>query len=250
MITDYWFYAAAIPAMVTLGLAKGGFNAIGILVVPIMAIAISPITAAGIALPILIVSDAVALVLYRSTFDRRTLVIMLPGAMLGILIGWLTAAWGSENLIRLIIGLLAVMFSLNYWLSGSRRAEPGQHNVTAGAFWGTVAGFTSFVSHAGGPPYQMYVAPLRFSPTVFAGTHVIMFTVINAVKVVPFFMLGQFSAANLSTSAALLTISVPATFVGAALVRRFEIGAYYRFVYVAMALVGVYLVGDAIMTIL
>ena len=249
MIYDPWFYAAAVPAMIALGLAKGGFSAIGFLVVPIMAITISPITAAGITLPIMIISDIVALVLYRNAFDGRTLVIMLPGALLGILIGWLAAAWVNEDLIRLIVGLLAVLFSLSYWLSAARRQAPASHDARKGVFWGTVAGFTSFVSHAGGPPYQMYVAPLRLSPTVFAGTHVIMFAVMNTVKVVPFFMLGQLSATSLSTSAVLLTVSVPMTFAGAALVRRFETAAYYRLVYALMLLVGIYLIADAFVSI-
>ena len=62
MISDPWFYAAAIPAMLVLGLAKGGFGIIGLLCVPILAIVISPVQAAGITLPILILSDMVALV--------------------------------------------------------------------------------------------------------------------------------------------------------------------------------------------
>ncbi len=66
----------------------------------------------------------------------------------------------------------------------------------------------------------MYAVPLRLQPRIFAGTSVIAFAVINAVKLVPYFFLGQFDAANLTTSAILLPISIPATFAGVWLVKR------------------------------
>ena len=79
MINDPWFYAAAIPAMIVLGLSKGGFATIGLLAVPIMALVISPVQAAGITLPILVLSDIVAVVSYLARLRRATLKIMLPG---------------------------------------------------------------------------------------------------------------------------------------------------------------------------
>ena len=75
--------------------------------------------------------------------------------------------------------------------------------MAKGVFWGAVSGFTSFVSHAGGPPYQIYVTPLRLAPRIFAGTMVVFFFIVNALKLVPYFFLGQFARANLLTSAVL-----------------------------------------------
>ena len=132
------------------------------------------------------------------------LLIMLPGAMVGITIGWLTAAWVTEHEIRLIVGLASVGFALLYWFRHRRSATAAKPNILKGGFWGGVTGFTSFVSHAGGPPFQIYAAPLRLDPRIFAGSSVIFFAVVNAVKVVPYFFLGQFSAENLLTSAILL----------------------------------------------
>ena len=71
MIADPWFYAAAIPAMIILGLSKGGFGAIGMLTVPILALVISPVQAAAIVLPILVLSDIVAVVSYRGIYDAN-----------------------------------------------------------------------------------------------------------------------------------------------------------------------------------
>ena len=246
MITDFWFYAAAIPAMVVLGLSKGGFPAPGILTVPLLALVISPVQAAAIVLPILVLSDIVAVISYRGLFDARTLKIMLPGAVVGIAIGWWTAAWVTEHDIRLIVGLISVVFALNYWFRGRISQRPHGHNAAAGGFWGVVTGFTSFVSHAGGPPFQMYAVPLRLAPRVFAGTSVILFAVVNAVKVVPYFLLGQFDATNLETSAVLLPVSIPATFLGIWLVKVLDATVFYRVVYIFIFMIGLYLVWEGL----
>src|SRR5438876_68065 len=108
MISDPWFYAVAVPAVICLGLAKGGFTAVGILFVPMMALRISPVQAAGITLPILVLSDVVALVSYRRIYDWITLKIMVPGALVGIGIGWLTAAYVTEAEIRMIVGIVSL----------------------------------------------------------------------------------------------------------------------------------------------
>lgn len=249
MLSDPWFYVAAVPAMILLGLSKGGFTIMGMLAVPLLSLVMSPIQAAGITLPILILSDLVAVFSYWGIFDKRTLAIMLPGALVGILIGYLTAAWVTENEIRLIVGLISVLFALNYWFRHRLRPEPHGHNVAQGSFWAVVTGFTSFVSHAGGPPFQMYAVPLRLAPRLFAGTSVILFAMINAVKTVPYFLLGQFDAQNLTASAVLLPISVPATFAGVWLVKRIDMVSFYRIVYASIFLVGVYLVFEALVAI-
>jgi uncharacterized membrane protein YfcA len=115
-----------------------------------------------------------------------------------------------------------------------------------GTFWGAVAGFTSFVSHAGGPPFQLYTVPLRLEPRIFAGTTTIVFAIINAFKTVPYFFLGQFDTANLTASAVLLPISIPATFFGVWRVKKIELEAFYKIVYLLIFVVGVYLVWEGL----
>jgi uncharacterized membrane protein YfcA len=246
MIHDPWFYIAAIPAMIILGVSKGGFTVIGILAVPILAIVISPVQAAGITLPILVLSDIVAIITYRRLYDLGVLKVILPGALLGILIGWLTAAWVTEHQIRLIVGLVSVLFALDYWFRAKKRVDPHPPNTAKGLFWGTVTGFTSFVSHAGGTPYQIYVAPLRLEPLVFAGTTVIVFAVINAVKLVPYFFLGQFDSENLLTAAIISPIALVSVLLGIWLVKNIDPKAYYDLVYALIFLVGLFLVWEGV----
>jgi uncharacterized protein len=74
-------------------------------------------------------------------------------------------------------------------------AYRGQHDA-----WGSVAGFTSTMAHAGDPPVAVYLLPQRLPPRVFAGTMAIVFAVMNHAKLVPYAWLGQLRAGNLLTS--------------------------------------------------
>ncbi|KGF67658.1 membrane protein [Hoeflea sp. BAL378] len=251
MMTDPYFYAAAIPAVVMVGLSKGGFGgAMALLGVPLMSLTISPVQAAAILLPILVVMDMVSLWSWRSHKDAKTLVIMLPGALVGIAIGWATAAWVTVPMIKLIVGAVALWFVWRYLAqtmaaarSGTSQAARG-HRPVQGVFWGVVSGFTSFVSHAGGPPYQVYTLPLRQDPKTYTGTSVRFFAVINAIKLAPYFALGQFDATNLSTSLALAPIAPVATLTGAYLVRRMKPEIFYPFMYVMVLLAALKLIWD------
>lgn len=245
MIDDPWFYAAALVAVSLTGLSKGGFGgAIGMLAVPIMALVISPIQAAGIMLPILIVMDGVSLLYYRSTFDRRTLAVMLPASILGIGIGWLMAAHVDDNAVSLLVGFISVAFALNYWFGDRLRQQPAQHSTPKGAFWGLVTGFTSFVSHTGGPPFQMYTLPLRLPPQLFVGTSVVFFAITNVVKLIPYFFLGQFDAENLETSAVLFPLAAVTTVLGIWIVKKIDQKVFYGISYVTIFLIGLKLVYD------
>jgi uncharacterized membrane protein YfcA len=246
MIDDPWFYAAAVPAMIILGLAKGGFGVVGILTVPVLSIVVSPVQAAGITLPILILSDLVALASYWRSWDRSVLATMLPGAIVGILVGWATAAWVTEDAIRLIVGAVSVAFAADYWIRRRRETQARPANTVKGAVWGGLSGFTSFVSHAGGPPFQVYAAPLRMDPRRFAATSIVFFAIVNAVKTVPYFFLGQFHTENLAMSAVLLPVSIPATFLGVWLVRRIHLRVFYEITYGLIFVVGLYLVTDGL----
>jgi uncharacterized membrane protein YfcA len=252
ILSDPWFYAAALPAVLLVGLSKGGFGgAMALLGVPLMALVISPIQAAAILLPILIVMDIVSLWTWRGSSDRKTLVYMLPGALTGIGIGWMTAAVVTADMVRLIVGSVALLFVLR-WLaqishrlwSGNDHGKPSRQIASAGLFWGAVSGFTSFVAHAGGPPYQIYALPLRQSPALYTGTSVVFFAVVNAVKLVPYFALGQFDATNLTASLILMPVAPLATLAGAWIVRRMRPEIFYPFMYAMMLMVGAKLVWD------
>lgn len=243
MIADPAFYAVAVPAVLAAGLAKGGLGGFGMLSTPLLALAVSPLQAAAILLPILLVMDATAVWAYWRVYDWRSLVILIPASLIGIGAGWAVAASVDPDTVRLVVGAIAVGFALNHWF-GARGLEPARHNPVKGTFWAAVSGFTSFVAHAGLPPLQVYMLPLQLDRRIFAGTCVLFFAFVNAAKVVPYFLLGQFSAENLATAAVLAAAAPLATVLGARLVRVVPHDLFYRLTFALLFLVGVKLMWD------
>lgn len=213
------FWMVATLAAVLVGLGKGGVPVVAMLSVPMLALVISPVAAAGLVLPIYVVSDMFGLWVYRRAFDRRVLAILVPATTLGVGLGWATARLVSEDLVAGIVGLIGAVFAANLLLRRGAEPEARHARVLPGLFWGAATGFTSFVSHAGAPPYQVYVMPLRLTKLVFAGTSTILFAYVNAIKLVPYWALGQFSPENLKVAALLMLPAALAVFAGQRLVQ-------------------------------
>ena len=260
MIDDPLFYLAAIPAVVLTGLSKGGLGAaFGLAAVPILALVISPVRAAGLMLPILLISDVVAMWSYRRNFSADLIWHLMPAAIAGTLFGWATARYVSDDALRLVVGILAIVFVARIWLmeraharkvaAGTAIGEPLPTGKSAlgAAIWGTLTGYTSFVAHAGGPPFQTYVQPMRLSPMLFAGTSAIFFGALNMMKVIPYAMLGQFSAENLVMSAILAPLTVGSTYVGVKLVKGIDERLFYRILTLSVFAVGLKLIYDGAM---
>jgi uncharacterized protein len=240
MITDPLFYAVAIPAVILLGFAKGGFAGLGLLAVPLMSLTISPVQALAIVLPILLVQDAISVWAYRHSWDPINLKRLLPGATIGVGLGYALAAYVPEQAIALVLGLISVVFAIRRLLleRGGNLPKARSAGVRGGWFWGMLSGFTSMVAHAGGPPFQVYILPQRLHRDLMVGTGAIFFAILNVLKVGPFILLGQFSTENMSTSAMLFPLAVAATFVGVWLVRRVKSDRFYTFIYILLIFVG------------
>jgi len=247
MLTDPVFYLLAIPAVALMGLAKGGFSGVGAMSMPLLALAISPVQAAAILLPILIVQDAVSVWAFRRDWDRKILLAMIPGALVGIVAGYLLAAKVSAEAILAVLGAISILFAVQrLWASrGGRIAAPANSPAWVGSLFGVAAGFTSQIAHAGGPPFQMYVLPKNLPPASLIGTTAIFFATINWLKVPAYAALGQFTRDNLLTAAALTPLAIATTFAGVWLVRRVEAERFYTLIYVLMILVGGQLLWEA-----
>ncbi|MEX2501841.1 MAG: sulfite exporter TauE/SafE family protein [Trueperaceae bacterium] len=238
---------AGCVAVALVGMSKGGLGgAFGMLGVPVLALVMPPVQAAALLLPLLLMMDAVGLWSWRGYFHRPTLVAMLPAAGVGISLGWLTAAATPEALVRLIVGLVALAFVVRSVLPRRAAVVASEPRRASARFWGALSGFTSFVAHAGGPPFQVHALPLRLDPKVFTGTSVIFFAVVNAVKVVPYAALGQFDARTLASAVVLLPLAVVAVRAGVAIVRRMRPAVFYPFMYAMVALVSLRLIYDGV----
>ncbi len=243
MISDPVFYAVAIPAVLLTGISKGGFgSALGGVGVPLMALAISPVQAAAILLPVLCLMDLVGVRVYYGKWDWENLKIMVPGALLGVAIGTLTFGMLSEDVIRILIGAIAVAFTLNAWFGRAARDHVAGRSVIKGTFWSGVSGLTSFLAHAGGPPAMVYLLPQRLDKVAYVATISVFFTVINAVKLVPYAWLGQFSTANLSTSLALAPLVPLGVWFGIWLQERIDTTWFYRIARICLLATGLQLI--------
>ncbi len=240
------FWLLAVVAAMFIGLSKGGLPMAGAISVPILALQISPVTAAGLLLPVYVVSDMFGLWAYRKSFNARVLVIVGAAATFGIGIGWATAAWVDERWVTLIVGLIGLSFVANRVIQHRKLTEAKPVRVGPGLFWGAVAGFTSFVSHSGGPPYQVYTLPLKMPRTVYAGTATIAFAYINALKLVPYFFLGQLSFDNLRIAAVLAIPAAAAVFLGVWLVKVMSEQRYYGLIFSLLFVLSLKLVWDGL----
>jgi uncharacterized membrane protein YfcA len=237
------FYAAAVPAVIFVGLSKGGFAGLSLISLPLLTLVSPPIRAAAIMLPILIVQDVVSVWAYRHDFDKRVVAILVSGATIGIAIATAFAARVSDAAVLLFVGAIGAGFVLYSWLPRvARRDKPQPARLFRGLFWGACCGFTSFIANAGGPPFQVYALPLRLKPQTFAGCQTMVFAVVNLIKLAAFFALGQVSFDNFAISATLFPVAIVATFAGVWLVRRVQSAAFYKIVYGLTLVVGLKLI--------
>lgn len=253
MVDPFWFFMLAIPVVLLVGIAKGGFaGGLGMLAVPILTLMVDPRMAAAIMLPILCVMDIFTVWQYRKNWDARTLKILIPGALVGIAVGGLTFSLMNGDMIRIIVGVMALYFVGNYWFTqrrGSAVKSQGHHPVKGGVL-GALSGFTSFIAHAGGPPLSQYLFPLRLDKTVMVATSVMFFIIVNYVKLIPYAWLGQLSVDNLKMSLYLMPFAPIGVWLGIWLHNRVSNRIFYIICYSLLFLVGLRLLAEGLITLL
>ena len=259
MILDSSFYLFAVPAVLLVGISKGGdggsFGMIGVL---LMTLIVSPTETAGILLPILIAMDLVSVWIYRRSWDRQNFSLLATGAIIGIFVGSITARAIDDDIIRILIGGLSLGFLLNQYiqkniqrkssftLSGKDKYSNKLSNQISGLGWGAVGGFASFLTHAGGPAFQFHMLPQQLSPRLYVGTSAVFFAFTNVVKIVPYFWLGMLNQGNFHISAGLLPLAPIGVFVGFKLLTYIPKQAFYRFADGMLMVVGIKLLIDVI----
>ena len=244
---DPSFVAITVIAVLIVGLSKSGLlGSLGMVGVPLLSLVMPARDAAGMMLPVLLAMDAIAVYTYRKEFDRRLLAIMLPGAAVGTLLGWLLWAFVSDDAVLLFVGVVTLLFVLDALLPLRTKLEGLPPSRPWGSFWGGLAGFPSFISHTGGPPFQIYALPQRLPPAVYAGTSAVFFAIVNTAKLVPYFFLGQLNVHNLQLSAALIPVGIVGVLIGIVLVRRISVKWFYRIAYWLVFLLALKLVWDGV----
>lgn len=252
-ITDPLFYLVAIPAVLIVGIGKGGFaGGLGVIAVPLLALVISPVQAAGIMLPILCIMDVTGVRAWLRRWDRRLMARLVPPAILGIIVGALTFRYVTDASLQILIGAMALVFSLRYWLGG-RAGGGGRFSLPdrpACWLWSSLSGYTSFVAHAGGPPLMIYLLPKNLDKSVFVGTVTIYFAAVNYAKLIPYGLLGQLSAQNLGTSLALAPVAIIGVKLGVWMHDRVDAVLFNKLMYMFLFGTGVKLLWDGLSNLL
>ncbi len=249
-MNDPVFILVATLAVFIVALSKSGLlGSMGMVGVPLLSLVMPAREAAGMLLPVLLVMDAIGLLAYRGQFNQKILITMLPGALLGVVIGWTLFSFVSDDAVLLLVGLLTLAFVFDAVMpkraiSEQKPASQTKSSVLWGRFWGAVAGFTSFISHTGGPPFQIYVLPKKLTPALYAGTSVWFFAIVNMSKLVAYFFLAQLSTSSLKMSASLVPVAIFGMLGGVWLVRRISAKMFYRLAYWLVFLLALKLIYD------
>ena len=246
LITDPFFYAVAVPAVLLLGVSKSGFGAgFGSLAVPLMAMAVTVPQAAAILMPVLLLMDLLGLAAFRRDFDAPLLKFMLPFGLLGTVVGTLLFKVLDSHVVAGVVGVFTLLF-LAQRLLFPPRADSASLPRWAAFGLATTSGFTSFVVHAGSPPLNVYLLPLRLKPITFAATSSVYFAVINLAKWLPYAWLGLIDRTNLGTSVLLLPLAPLGVWLGVWMARRIHARWFYMVAYSGMFLTGAKLLWDGL----
>ena len=249
IITDPLFYLLAFPAILLLGLGKGGFAGVGMISTPLLALTMPPLQAAAILLPILLCQDVISVWAYRREWSAWNLKVLLPGSVVGVGAAWLFAAYVPNAYVEIAVGVTGICFVL-YMFFARVPTEPQRPSTLAGMFWGSLAGFTSTIIQVGAPPYQVHILPQRLDKLTLIGTTIIFFALVNVMKLVPYFALGQFSTQTLATSAVLLPFAIASNFFGLWLARRTPTELFYQITYLLMLVISLALLWQGVAAVL
>ncbi len=249
MTPDMIFYAIAAPAVLFAGISKGGFGSgAAFAATPLLALVLEPGQAVGLMLPLLMLMDVSALRPYWRRWHWPSARVLILGAVPGILLGTLLFRRVDPDTFRLLIGLVAIGFVA---FQGSRalgwlRPAATPMGDGAGLIAGAVAGLTSFISHAGGPPAAIFLLSRKLEKTQFQATTVIVFWAINLLKFIPYAMLGFVTGASLWQGVILAPVALLGVWAGVWLHHRLPAPLFFGLTYIFLTVTGGKLIYDAL----
>ncbi|NRA19512.1 MAG: sulfite exporter TauE/SafE family protein [Oceanospirillaceae bacterium] len=237
------FWLLAIIAVLITGISKSGFaGGIGVIAVPLMALQIGPLRAAAIMLPLLIFMDILSVKAWWGKQRNDLLRLLLPPAITGIVLGYLLYDFFDEQILMLSLGIMSVVFSLWGLLQGIKLDTAGHPWI--GRICALVAGLTSFIAHAGGPPLNFYLLPLKLSKEDFLATAVYFFTAINLVKLLPYMVLGQINTDNLLIGAMLAPVAWLGVKLGLVIQKKINQALFMRIILSMLLIIGIKLIAS------
>ncbi|MDC0658400.1 sulfite exporter TauE/SafE family protein [Leisingera sp. SS27] len=246
---DAMFFVFAIPAVVFAGVSKGGFGSgAAFASASILALVLEPGAALALMLPLLMLIDVANLKPYWGRWNLRASLLLIGGGLPGVALGtWLYAAVDADAM-RVLIGAVSIGFVLWQLRArlGLRLAADAPLSTGAGALAGLAVGFTSFVSHAGGPPAAVYLLSLKLRKTEYQASTVLIFWAINIVKAVPYAGLGLFTRETLTLDLVLAPFALLGAWLGVKLHHSIPERWFFALTYVLLTVTGAKLIWDGL----
>lgn len=246
---DAGFFVVAAPAVVFAGVSKGGFGSgAAFASATILALILEPGQALGIMLPLLMLIDLATLRPYWNQWSWPDARLLILGGVPGVALGALLYQQADADVLRLLIGAISVAFVAWQLAQRSGYLRPFARALPrwAGFAAGIVTGFTSFVSHAGGPPAAVYLLSRRLSKTEYQGTTVLLFWAINIAKFVPYAFLGLFTAETAMANALLAPFALFGAWVGVRAHRVVPEPLFFGITYVLLMITGTKLIWEGL----
>jgi uncharacterized membrane protein YfcA len=225
------------------GAFGGGFSIVGI---PLLSIVMDPVTAGGLLAPLFIAMDLFALLYWKpSTWSKPDLVLLLPGLLVGIGVGYLVFRFLDHRAIAIAMAVITLSF-VSMWFAGGGDVTIRPRSTPKAIAAGLGSGVTTMVAHSGGPPLAMYLLPLGLSKEIYAGTTSLFFTVGNATKAVPWLLLVR-PTGNVWALMAICLLAIPAgVWLGWRLHGRLDQRQLYRVVYALLVVTALKLLWDGV----
>lgn len=242
---DWIHYLTGAAAVLFIGLAKAGFGGgLGMLVTPLTVLAFDAKLAIGILLPLLCAGDLFSMYFYWGKWRRDNLRYLLPGVVVGVILGVQLIGRFSARELNIAIGLLAVTFVafqvVKEWIFKAEGAFEPNHAI--GLPCGVGAGITSTFAHGAGPVISMFLIPQRLPKEIFVGTNVLIFTWVNWIKL-PFFVGNHIiTPETLVISAWYFPLIPVGVWLGVWLNRRVSEGLFAQLIYLFTFLAGLQLI--------
>jgi uncharacterized protein len=215
-------WALAVLAATGIGISKSGLPGVSLLHVVLFAHLFPGLRSTGVVLPMLIVGDVGAVLLFRRHAQWNHVFRTLPPALVGVGIGWACMrAWPGLNWNPVIGGIvagLAVLQLVRNWRPELLSDMPHAR----GFAWtmGLLAGITTMVANAAGPVMGLYLLAVALPKDAFVGTSAWFFLLINVLKVPFSAQLGFIEPATLTFNALLIPVILSGLFLGRALVAK------------------------------
>lgn len=244
-----YFFVFAIPAVMFAGVSKAGFGSGAAFASSgILAIVLEPGFALALMLPLLMLVDLASLKPYWGRWKLRDSLLLLAGGLPGVALGTLLYRFVDADDMRVMIGVISVAFVIWQMSTSMRKhlAERPPMPEWAGALAGVVAGFTSFISHAGGPPAAVYMLGRRMSKTEYQASTVLVFGVLNTAKFVPYAFLGLFTFETLKLDLMLAPFALIGAWIGVNLHHKVPEKAFFALTYVLLTCTGAKLIWDGL----